>query len=806
MKSIKRHLILGAFLVTGFAANAQTIKGSIADAGSKQGLPSATVTLSATNSTPIIKTTNDKGEFVFNSLKNGAYSLRVTFMGFKDTTIANIAVNNNTINIPTILLNSTSSSLKAVEVKTTPPLITMSGDKMTMNVAGSPAATGSTAYELIQKAPGVVIENQSNKLTLNGKPVTVYIDGRPSRLSPDDLKNQLSGMSANNIDKLEIMSNPSVKYDAQDGAIINIKFVKNKNFGTNGTLTLGGGAGVFPRGNGGITLNNRNKKVNIYGGYDYLYTKTRNNAISDRYFTNNYVIHDVNPVDEKAQTHNVKVGVDYDLNSKNSFGVLLKGSFSDRDRLNENMTYLGFQGKQTDSTLSQINTGDVRTFNPSANAYYKYANALKRKEFTINFDYFNFNKDWYDGFNTAYFLPNSTSPFRQDALRNNSLSNINLYSLSADYERTTKFAKWEGGVKSTYTQTDNDLNWELLNTGKWENDVSKTNHFIYKENVNAAYLQGSKSIKKLALTAALRLEHTYAKGDLRATENSAASSFDRNYLQLFPSVNVNYNKDMAHIYSFSYRRSIQRFGYDIVNPFINYKNAYTYSQGNPNIKPMDLHAMEAGFIYKYTFITKVGWVHSGNALTMVYKQDEEKKTLVTTYDNLGKFNVAYASMVFTKMLYKKWQTMTMLNGLYFNVKDGSQGGFETNSFALMFNSTNTITLPKKFVLEVTGSASTPMVMGVTNIGAMASLDLGVKKTILKDKGSLKLGVTDIFHSRKVDYKVDYQNILNKVHSIPDSRVVNLTFNYSFGNKNVKQTKTRKSSIESENSRTNASGL
>ncbi|ATL45741.1 hypothetical protein COR50_00405 [Chitinophaga caeni] len=796
-------LLLSVFIAS--TSQAQ-LKGDVFDAQTKEALPQAAAMLTIKDGTPTFESTDEKGHFEFKGLDAGTYELKIVFMGYKDTTIKNIVIKDKAIILPPIYMASRASELKGVEVSTIAPTITMDGDKMVMNVANTASASGSTAFELLTKAPGVVAD-QNNVLQLNGKNVTVYIDGRPSRLSGDDLKNYLDGIPSTSIDKLEIMSSPSAKYDAQDGAVINIKTLKNQNLGTNGSFVAAGGAGLFPRGNTGINLNNRSKNMNIYGGYDFLYTKKRDRATSDRIFSNDYIIHDYNPITDEQKNHNVKLGVDYDLNKNSTIGFLVKTSIQDRNRLGKNNTETGFKGQPTDSTLLQTNTGDQDVRNPSANVYYKWSNPKKKKDLTINADYFNYDKKWDDLFNTQYYMgDNIEQPERNTNIRNKSASDINLYSMSADYEQVTKFATWQAGVKNTYTKSDNNMVWENWFNGKWENDISKTNHFIYKENVAAAYFGAKKTIKKWTLDAVLRMEHTYSEGNLLATETQPASKFKRDYAQLFPSLNASYTKDAKHIYTMAYRKSITRFGYQVVNPFIVYHNAYTYSQGNPNIQPMITHNIDLGFTYNYTWITKLGYVYSNSPLSMVYKQNEADKTLVMTYDNLGRYHVAYANIIYTKMLFNKWRTTNVLTGLYLDVTSVDQGGpFYSNSWTAIFNTQNTIALPKKFSLEINGTVQTPIIYGVTKIKGFATMDLGVKKTLSK-KANLKLAVNDVFYTRRMNIDLNYQNINNTVRMRQDTRFVMLTFNYLFGNRNIKKAKDRKSSIETESSRTKSTGF
>lgn len=681
--------------------------------------------------------------------------------------------------------------LKTHEVTTSAPQITMQGGTMIVNVGKSVTAAGSNAWDVVTKSPGVLTDNNNN-LQLNGKPVTVYIDGRPARLGGEDLKNLLAATAGSNIDKIELMSMPSGKYDAQDGAIINIKLFKPKDLGTNGTLTLTGGFGRYLRTTEGFTLNNRSKGVNLYGGYDHTYAKTFTHNTNDRLYPDGYVLTESDYNRETKNTHNVRAGADFDLSKSTSAGVLLKGMFNNRDRWGDNYTTL------PDSIFRQGATGTLQLVNPSANAYFRTASAKHKNELTVNADYFNHRKDWDDQFAGQYFSLQEDAIGSSSHIRNFTESAIDLYSLSADYTQQFKAFKLEAGVKTTFTETDNNMRWETLRSGKWENDPTKTNHFIYKENVNAAYAGLSKTVKKWTFGAMLRMEHTNAKGNSLTIDQR----FSRDYVQLFPSATASYNLSAKDQFSFSYRRSINRFGFDIVNPFITYVNAYSLRQGNPNIKPMLSQAVQATWSHKYQLFTTVAFTRMTDNLSMTFRQDPVTKVQVMSFDNQTNFNLAYANVVWVKPITPKIRTTLTVTGLYLGINTVLDGiDYNKNSVTAFANIQNTFTLPKGFTAELNGNFRGPLMAGYAVMKTAGNVDLGLSKNILKGAGSLKLAAVDIFNTNQMRYKVQYSTIDNLGRMNMDTRAVNLTFNYRFGNKHVKAAKTRKNAIETEAGRT-----
>ncbi|WP_423735773.1 outer membrane beta-barrel family protein [Chitinophaga caseinilytica] len=684
--------------------------------------------------------------------------------------------------------------LKTHEVTSTTPPVTMQGGTMIVNVGKSVTAAGSNAWDVVTKSPGVITDNNNN-LQLNGKPVTVYLDGRPARLSGEDLKTLLASTAGSNIDKIELMSMPSGKYDAQDGAIINIKMFKPKDLGTNGNVTLTGGFGRYLRTTEGITLNHRSKGVNLYGGYDHNYAKTFTHNTNDRLYTDGYVLTESDYNRENKNTHNVRAGADFDLSKTSSAGVLVKSMFNRRTRLGDNYTTL------PDSIFRQGATGTQRLVNPSVNAYFRTASAKNKNELTINADYFNHRKDWDDQFSGQYHAYVTEAPIGSSThIRNFTESAIDLYSLSADYTQQFKAFKLEAGLKTTFTETDNNMHWETMQSGKWENDPSKTNHFIYKENVNAAYAGATKTIKKWTFSAMLRMEHTNAKGNSLTMDQK----FSRDYVQLFPSASASYAMDQMNQFSFSYRRSINRFGFDIVNPFITYVNAYSLRQGNPNIKPMLSQAVQGTWSHKYQLFTTLAFTRMTDNLSMTFRQDPVTKVQIMSFDNQTNFNLAYANVVWVKPFTPKIRSTFTVTGLYLGINTKLDGvDYKKNSVTAFANIQNSFTLPKGFTAELNGNLRGPIMAGYAVLKTQGNVDLGLSKAIMKGNGSLKLAAVDIFNTNQMRYKVQYSSINNLGRMNMDTRAVNLTFNYKFGNSNVKAAKARKNSIETESGRTSS---
>lgn len=802
---IKILVLLTASMMLLVAASAQTpvntqIAGTVSDSLGKTPLPNASVVLiNKTDTSQVLRTVSDsKGQFSFRSLNAAVYDLKIVHTGYRVFLKQGIRPGGKNEQLA-ILLTPDNKQLQGVTVTAAAqkPLITMSADKMTLNVAQSSVAAGGNAYDVILRAPGVV--DQNGTLSLSGKTVNVLIDGRPVHLSGEQLKIMLTNMPANGISKVDVISNPSAKYDAQGASIINIIMAKNQNYGMNGIFTQGIGTGKYLRANSGLSLNYRNKNINVYGSYDYMRNKTYIHTQSTRILdADAHILTDEYELRNK-NNHAYKLGFDYDINKKSTVGILVKGFTNLQDRTVTNTAVVDHLKTNTDSSSVVHTNGNTRFFNPSVNIYYKTTfDTAGKKELTLNADYFNYNKQWSDDFITRYYNASGAEYLLPFILMNNSPADNNILSFTADYSHTNRFGKWEAGIKTAFTKTDNDVLWQQLVNNNWSVDAGKTNHFIYRENINAAYLTLAKTIKKFSLQMGVRLEQTNTEG----TSITLNQVNKNNYTNLFPNVSVAYALSAKHQLNISYRKSIQRFGFDYVNPFVIYQNQYAYTQGNPNIQPMTLHSIDLGHSFNYKLFIKLGYTRINNVLGPVYRQDPANNAIISSYGNLSASNIFRATVTSVKSFFKgKWGSINTVGAFYAKYNTASSGAGQENAKVTAFiSSNNTITLPKKIKAEITGFYFSPIAVGVYQQKAIYTVSAGLSRPILDSKGTLALNVSDIFNSQRTKNDVITQGVNMNYNNKPETRFVNMVFTYRFGNNKVKASKVRKTGNEDEKSR------
>ena len=778
---------------TSAAAALGTLTGTVTDSASRQALAFATVVLrpAADAKNPLSTVTTEKGAFSFSGLAAGPYTLEVHYLGYRAPQPVAVAVGAGTPAVA-VALAPEHHALAEVKVTAAKPFIERQADKLVLNVAASPIAAGGTAAELLSRAPGVL--EQGSGYQLRGKAVTVMLDGKLTNLSGDELKNMLSALPANTLDKVEIIANPSAKYDASAAAIVNLVTTKSLKLGTNGTATLGVGTGRYGRYNAGLNLNHRTEKLNVYGGLDRLANQTYSTSSAVRALSTEGQLTENGLETRRLQTNNLKLGFDYDLSKTTSVGVLVKGMLTDRTRNGESQALLSDpSGAVQQATLLRIG-GAAQVISPAVNAYYKTAFA-KGKTLRVSADYFGYAKDSHTDYATSAL--DATGPANQ--LRDTSPARNSVKSAMADYAQPLYKGTLEAGLKTISTTTDNDIRWEQAPAGQpWTTDPGKTNHFIYRENVNAAYATFSRDIRKVSLQVGLRAEQTRTTG----TSLTMNQVTERQYLNLFPSVSAQYSQSEKVQYGLSYRRKIERPQFGIVNPFVTYISPYRYSQGNAAILPSFSHNVELSYSYGSLLSAAVSYSRYSNAIVDSFQKNDATQVVTNSFRNYPSADQLDASLTLMKPFWgTKWQTTTTLGFMAAQVQAGAGTiGLMKSSPGAYLSSNHTLTLRPGLKAEVSAFYMSPMTYGGMAIRSSFNSSVGISQTVLKGAGTLTLNVTDVFNTQRARFDVLAAGINSQNVNKLETRFVKLNFSYKFGNQKVKASQRRDTGVEAEKSR------
>ncbi|MBB5636933.1 outer membrane receptor protein involved in Fe transport [Pedobacter cryoconitis] len=749
--------------------------------------------------------TTENGAFTFNQLDEDAYFVTIEWIGYQKKFNGPFVIdaNHQLLNIEQLVILPETNQLNTVSIVGKKPLIERKSDMMIMNIANSTLAAGNTALEIITKAPGVTVDNNGN-ISLRGKAgVNIMIDGKLTYLSNSQLTNLLRTTDGNSIQAIELMTNPSAKYDAAGtGGIINIRLKKNMNYGTNGTLTAGGGYGKYYKSNGGITLNHRSKNINVSGNYNYVNTKDFETLNITRSITseNENTYFDQRGREVTLRKNNsYKAGIDYYLNKKNVIGFLISGYANNGNTTNNVSTLIGSRPGSTDSTITGLNPGKSKYRNQTYNLNYKSVLDTSGQELNIDFDYSRFssnqniiyNNNFYDALGIV-----NKPPF---IFRNITPTKVKIWAGKIDYTYPIHpKLKLETGIKSSYVNTDNDFQSQNFENSNWINDRTKSNRFTYKEQVNAVYANLHKEFKSTNLQFGLRAEMTHSEGDSPTTGDLVK----RNYTDLFPTLSIHQNLSKDHEIGFSYSSRINRPDYQSLNPFLYFADLYTYSKGNPQLKPEYANSFELSYGYKKTTNVTFGYTHTRDVMTTTLLTDPVKKTLFIFEQNLASRSTVSMNINRPLAITSWWNTNNDATTYYsrFSSPDLSGVPFENKKWTYMISSIHTFTINSSVNAELSANYQSAQVFGTYVAKPIYSIDLGISKSFADKKANIKLSADDLFNTRQINVKSAIPLQDYKLSQKQESRIFRLSFSYNFGNSGIKAERQRSNSSSNEQNR------
>jgi hypothetical protein len=685
------------------------------------------------------------------------------------------------------------------------PLIEQHMDKTVMNVQNSIVSAGSTALEVLEKAPGIVVD-QNDNISMRGRQgVIVMIDGKPVPMSGSELANMLRGMSANSVEKIELITNPSAKYDAAgNSGIIDIRLKRDESQGTNGTVSSSFGQGKYFKSNQGLQLNHRSKKFNVFGSYNYVYRRDFTNLdIYRRFYTEGAftgAYDQQNVFNFDMNNHSARFGADYFLSPKTVIGVVTNGFISDFDRTNSNRALVINQLDQPESYFLTDAAVEHGRRNQAVNFNLKHTIDSVGREITADVDYIVYKNTDIQNFTTNYYNL-SNEPIRNPYLLYGTLDgDLTIKSAKADYKQPLKSvgASLEAGVKSSLVSADNNLEFFDRSNGGNVPDMDKSNHFLYEENINAAYLNTSKKWDKASLQLGLRLENTIAKGE----QLSDGQKFDRNYTQLFPSAFVGYTLSKKHDLGISLSRRINRPSYNQLNPFKNFLDPSTYSAGNPFLEPELSYSFEFTHTFDQRIVTKLSYTRTTDVMLQVLSPDTtQEKLVVQTFRNLATLDY-YGLTVTVPFSIGNWFNSVNNGTFYYGLYKGflAETDLRNGRPTFNLNSNNTIKLPNNWSAELTGVYRGKEVYGFLDVDPIWFVSAGVQKQFWDKKASLKLNVTDAFYTNKVRGATELTRYSENFYQRRDSQVATLSFNYRFGQAKEAPSRRRTGGAEEEKNR------
>ena len=790
------------------------VTGKVIDGNTKT-IESATITLIKAKDSSVAKiaVASKEGNFVFENVAEGSYMVSISAVGHAKGFSEKFEINsaNSSVTLKTIELVPISKELSGVSVAAKKPLIEQKIDRTIVNVEASVSNVGVTALEVLEKSPGISVDKDGN-ISLKGKQgVQVYIDGRPSYLSGTDLANYLRSIGSNQLDQIEIMTNPPAKYDAAgNSGIINIKTKKTKQFGYSGSFSSTWSQGRYPKLNESLNFNYRKNKVNLFTNLGYTNRKNFQDLDIQRKFIDENtgevrsLFEQESRIKEHSQSFNAKLGMDYFVNKKTTLGVVLTGFVNPGTFSNKSDVLIYDADKVLQSQTIATTSNDKKWKNFSSNFNFRHVFDSTGKELTADVDLINYNSENSQYLINAYYDTHGDPIAKPDTLLGDLPQDINIFTAKMDYlHPLKKGAKFEAGIKTSFVKTDNNAIYDSVNYGIKVPDVGRTNHFIYEENVNAAYVNYSRPItKKLTGQFGLRLENTVAKGHLVTN----GEKFNRNYTQLFPTAFLQYAINKNHNLGMNYGRRINRPNYEDLNPFIMFLDKYTFEQGNPNLQPQFSHNVELSHTYKGFLTTTLNYTRTTDIINQVLEQNTDKNETFVKKANIAKQR-QYGIAVSANGQVTKWWSGNLYVNVFNNRFEGIINGdsVEIGATTGMMNINNQFKFSKTWSGELSGWVRTPGVDGVFKIQSMGMMNIGVSKQIIKGKGTLRLVVRDVLYTQKAKGNIKYSNIDASFQQKRDSRQIALGFTYRFSKGKVGGAKRRTSGASEEQNRVKVGG-
>ncbi|MET0466456.1 MAG: outer membrane beta-barrel family protein [Chitinophagaceae bacterium] len=803
MKKLNTLILL---LFAALLANAQdslTVKGIVRD-NNEKALTAVTVSLVKAADSSLVKLalTTPDGQFEFRGVKAGSYRILASFVGFAQqySPIFDLTAD---AQVAAIRMEPQAQSLGGVTVQAKRPMVEAKLDKMVVNVDASPSNASNTVLELLEKSPGISVDRDGN-ISLKGKQgVTVLIDGKQTYLGGEELANLLKSMSASQLDQIEIMTQPSAKYDAAgNSGIINLRTKKTKATGFNGNISIGFIQGNYPKSPNSFSFNLRKGKVNFFssGGYtfwqsdskQYLNRKFRNTSTTSEFDQNGWQ-------KNTSKSYNLRLGMDYAASNRTTIGFMVNGMTNRVNGVNRsNGDFYSNDSNIPDSSISATNSRKNTFKNFTANLNLRHQLNKNGRELTADLDYVKYSSALDQFTDNQMIYP--SDPVSQYLLRAILPTKIDVYTVKADYTHPLdKESKFEAGFKTSLVKTDNNAPYETWDAGqdKWVDDVRK-DHFAYDEQISAVYINFNKQIKKWGFQTGLRGEHTHSTGK----QVLIGKSISRNYFQVFPTAYISFSMNDKNQFGLNYGRRITRPNYQDMNPFQKFLDLYTFNQGNPYLTPQFTHNIELSHIFAGKLNTSVNYTFTTDIINDIIKQNDETKVIYQTKENIASSRNIGITINYNAPLLKWWTVSLYANG-YNNRYKGLVNNvmLQKEIFGYFFNVNNQFKFAKTWGAEVSGFyQSRFLYTSMFIIEPMGVISFGASKQILNNKGSLKLSINDAFFLQKSNVDIRHGNINMRVENSWDNRRVGLTFTYRFSKGQAVQQRKQSGSSQDEQRR------
>lgn len=750
---------------------------------------------------------NESGKFIFEDISPGNYLIRIDMIGYRTSYAPGFTIRNAMESYPagTFILDPQTVTLDKVEIIAEKPMFEQQIDRMIINVQNSIVSAGGSVLEVLERSPGIMVDWQNSSIGMGGKQgVILMINGKQSRMPMDAAFQLLAGMNADNIEKIELITTPPARFDAEgDAGIINVVLKKNLDYGVNGNYTLSAGYGRESKRGASLNLNYRKNKLNLFGDYSYSRDHGDQHISFERrvsYQGKETLTLGESDRDPIRNLHNARVGFDYELSSKTIVGGLVSGYINNWKTNDHN---------QTIYEVDKVNDGFLDIQNDRSNSWEHIMGNLNlvhkfddNKKLSIDLDYLTYGNDNPSYYENSY-LDGKGDFVYLEKVQLSKLTPIDVFVTKVDYSQDIgKDIQVEAGLKGTLYRLFNDIKMETEEQGAWIVNPDFTNAFDLKEDIGAVYASvRAKLNAKTTLQAGLRYEYTQT----HLGSEVEPDIVDRKYGNLFPSIYLARDLNEHNRVQVSYSRRIARPSFSELAPFILFLDPTTFFSGNASLRPAFTDAFKADYRWKTLFLS-LTYSQDKDAIARFQSRIDPETNLQTYFTSNLDRRETWALMVsYPLKISGWWESQANLIGTIQHLDTEFEGEqIETSQKSFTANTTQKFLLPADISLELSGNYMSPRLWGISTMKARGMVNFGIQKKLKKDWGTFNLSIRDIFWTNGMRWEAE-QPVINldlQGQFNFEPRVVRLTYTRKFGNKQVKGTRKRKTGSDEERKRVN----
>ncbi|RJP63265.1 MAG: TonB-dependent receptor [Ignavibacteriales bacterium] len=767
-----------------------TVSGKVLDSQTNTPIEYANITIYRSRNSQLANgaVTNQDGRFLIEKVIPGKYSAKVSFMGYTNFTIDSFLVTPKSLNVDLGIIKLSIKSVSTQEVVVTgqKDMITNNLDKKVVNVDANIASSGGSALDVMQNVPSVTVDADGGVALRGSKNVTFLIDGKPSGLAGVSGSDVLTQIPASSIESIEIVTNPSAKYDPEGTAgIINIVLKKKSNLGVNGIASLNAGTG--DKYNSSLNLNYRGSGFNLYGNYDTRFFSMVGEGLTNRISSYNGITSTLNQLSEdnrKNGMHNAGIGLDYFLDDQNTFSFLFRyrNMSMDNHSLLDNKNYDETNTLTRDYSRSSENNRNIRGMEYDLN--YKKTFEKKGHELIADINYSDHTAD-FDG--DIYQLEAGTTlPALQ---RSNTDNTHKMLTLQLDYTNPMEdFGRIEAGLKSSFKDLTSDQDYYdfSYDQNNWIDNLSQKNRFGLKEQIHAAYLIYSNILGGIQYQLGIRGEKVFTNIN-QALNNS---NYDNDYFSFYPTVHLKTEISTGQEISLSYSRRVDRPNNRQLNPLVDYSDSTNIVVGNPYLKPQYINSYEFGhsvFFGKISLSSTLFYRQTDDVINMITVLEEAGVTR-TTFQNISK-SMNYGLEVIGNIPFFEWWRLNA-NFSFFRAEFKGPD-LSNNNYTWMTRINSNFFLSKELFVQLIANYNAPTIMAQGKMKEQYSVDLALRKDFMEGKLSLNFRVSDIFKTRKYDSETFGTGFNTISTRTMDSRGAFLGISYKLNNYKSDQEKERR---------------